>query len=523
MRIGLFIGVILVTLLATAWAASRNRDIKDFYTAGGRISGLQNGLALAGDALSAGAFLGLTGLIFASGFDGFSYAIGYSLGMPIVIFLLAERLRQMGRYTFSDVACVRLAERPIRIFGALSSLVVVLLYLIAQMVGAGALIQLMFGLDYRAAILIVGVLMISYVLFGGMMATTWIQIIKACLMLTGGVTVGLLALRGYDFSFTRMLSAAAANRAGGVAILAPSLPSKAPFSTLSLGLALMFGTAGLPHILMRFFTVPDVRAARSSAVWATVIMSGFYAFTSVLGFGAIAWLAHDPSAVNSDGSVVGGVNMVAIHLARVVGGDALLGFVSAVAFATILAVVAGLTLAGASAVSHDLYARWLHQGRIDERRELRASRIAAVALGCLGIALGLAFHGENVAYMITLAFGVACSSTFPVLVLSIYWSKLTTRGAVIGGGAGLAAAVLLTVLGPSVWVAVLGNARPIVALDPPTLVTMPLAFLTCWVVSLLDRRCRSTDAAGTSLSSAGTTARFRLGRSTPVAAQEPSA
>lgn len=481
-----FIAIILLTLIITAWAASRTNGVKDFYTAGGRISGFQNGLALTGDALSAGAFLGLTGMIFTSGFDGFAYAVGYSTGMPIVIFLLAEPLRRLGKYTFSDVVCINMEERPIRIFGAVASLVVVTIYLVAQMAGAGSLIHIVFGLDFHVSIVIVGALMICYVLFGGMVATTWVQIIKACLMLASGVVIALLCLSAFDFDFSAMLSTAKELHPEGSAILAPVKAASSPFSTLSLGLALMFGSAGLPHILMRFFTVPDARAARNSVVWGNAFMSGFYALVSVLGFGAIALLAKDPSAVAPGWNVIGGVNMAAVHLSRIVGGDLLLGFISAVAFAAILAVVAGLTLAGASAISHDLYARFIKSGHVNERQELRASRIATVGLGLVAMVLGMAFQGQNVAYMISLAFAVACSSTFPVLLLAIYWPGLTTKGAVAGGSLGLVSAVVLTVLGPSVWVYVLGHAAPIVALDPPTLITMPLAFVTCWLFSRWD-------------------------------------
>lgn len=483
-----FVIIVALSLGITIWAARRTKASSDFYTAGGNITGFQNGLALAGDALSAGAFLGLTGLVFAKGFDGFAYAIGYSTGMPIVIFLLADRLRRLGQFTFSDVVSVRLNETPVRIFGASASLIVVFFYLVAQMVGAGALIELLFGLEFKVAVALVGVLMICYVTFGGMMATTWVQIIKACLMMSGAAVIGFLTLMHFGFDYAALLKSATIHHPEGLRVLVPENAEKSPFSAISLALALMFGTAGLPHILMRFFTVPDARAARNSVVWGTGFISIFYAGTAIFGFGAITLLALDGNALTADGGVIGGGNMVAIHLSRILGGEVMLGLVSAVAFATILAVVAGLTLAGASAVSHDFLARVVWRDRMSDQMELKASRIATVVLGVLAILLGIAFQAQNVAYMIGLAFAVACSSTFPVLILSIYWRGLTTRGAIAGGTVGLVTALALTVLGPTMWVSVFGFDAPVVTLDPPTLISMPLAFLTCWLVSVTDRK-----------------------------------
>jgi cation/acetate symporter len=490
--ISLFLVFVALTLWITWWAAQRTRSAQDFYAAGGRITGFQNGLAIAGDFMSAGAFLGLTGLVVANGFDGLIYAVGYTTGMPIVVFLLAERLRRLGRFTFTDVVCTRLAERPIRVFAACASLVVVAFYLIAQMVGAGQLIQLLFGLDYLYAEFVVGVLMVCYVMFGGMVATTWVQIVKAVLLLIAGFTIGGLLLARFGFDLNALLTQAAGVHPKGAAILAPQFPAKDPLSAFSLGLALMLGTAGLPHILMRFFTVPDARAARVSVFWAATFMNAFFALIFVLGFGAVALTAGNTAYVDATGMLRGGGNMAAIHLSHAVGGDAMMGFVSAVAFATILAVVAGLTLAGASAVSHDLYASVFRRGRVDERREVQVSRVATFVLGLVAIGLGVAFKGQNVAYMVSLAFAVACSSTFPVLILALYWRGLTTLGAVAGGTAGLVSALGLTVIGPAVWVKVLGHASPLFTLDPPALVTLPLAFATCWLVSRLDRSHQAT-------------------------------
>ncbi len=481
-----FMIFVVATLLITYWAAKRTKSADDFYTAGGEITGLQNGLAIAGDFMSAGAFLGLTALVYSRGFDGLVYAVGYSTGMPIVVFLLASRLRKLGKYTFADVVSTRLSERPLRVFSACASLCIVSLYLIAQMVGAGQLIKLLFGLDYLYAEFLVGFLMMLYVAFGGMVATTWVQIVKAALLLIGGMVIAALVMNAFDFNFAALLRSAVHIHHDGNAILSPRFLAEDPVSAFSLGLAVMFGTSGLPHILMRFFTVKDVRAARSSVFWASVFMNTFFALVFIIGFGAIALVASNPQFLDAGGKPIGGGNMVAIHLAQAVGGNALLGFISAVAFATILAVVSGLTLAGSSAVSHDLYACVFRKGQTDERTELRVSRVCTLVLGIVAVVLGIAFQTQNVAYMIGLTFSVACSSTFPVLLLTLYWRGLTTRGAVFGGSVGLLSAVLLTVAGPAVWVHVLGHARPLFAIDPPTIVSMPLAFATCWLVSLVD-------------------------------------
>jgi len=482
-----FMSFVAVTLLITYWAARRTKSADDFYAAGGEITGLQNGLAIAGDFMSAGAFLGLTALVYSRGFDGLVYAVGYATGMPIVVFLLASRLRKLGKYTFADVVSTRLNERPVRVFSALASLCIVSLYLIAQMVGAGQLIKLLFGLDYIYAEFLVGLLMMLYVAFGGMVATTWVQIVKAALLLVGGLVMAGLVMQAFGFNFGSLLRNSVHIHHEGSAILSPRFLADDPVSAFSLGLALMFGTSGLPHILMRFFTVRDARAARSSVFWASVFMNAFFALVFVIGFGSIALVASNPAFLDAAGKPLGGGNMVAIHLARAVGGNALLGFISAVAFATILAVVSGLTLAGSSAVSHDLYACVFRKGQTDERTELRVSRVCTLVLGVVAVVLGIAFQSQNVAYMIGLTFSVACSSTFPVLLLTLYWRGMTTRGAVLGGTLGLVSAVLLTIAGPAVWVHVLGHAKPLFAIDPPTIVSMPLAFAACWLVSMLDR------------------------------------
>ena len=354
--ISMFILFVVGTLFITYWAAKRTKSAKDFYAAGGKITGFQNGLAIAGDYMSAASFLGISALVFASGFDGLIYSIGFLVGWPIILFLIAERLRNLGKYTFADVASYRLKQKPIRSLSAIGSLMVVLIYLIAQMVGAGKLIQLLFGLDYNIAVMGVGVLMILYVTFGGMLATTWVQIIKAVLLLSGATFMAFMVLKMFNFSFEALFVKAVEVHDNGISIMAPGGFISNPVDAISLGLALMLGTAGLPHILMRFFTVSDAKEARKSVFYATGFIGYFYILTFVIGFGSIVLVSTNPEFLNLNGDVIGGNNMSAIHLAKAVGGDVFLGFISAVAFATILAVVSGLTLAGASAVSHDLYA-----------------------------------------------------------------------------------------------------------------------------------------------------------------------
>ncbi len=490
---GLFVAL---TLGITWWASTRTRNASDFYAAGGGITGLQNGIAIAGDYMSAASFLGISAMVYTSGFDGLLYSIGFLVGWPIIMFLMAERLRNLGKYSLADVTSYRLSPGPVRTMSAISSLVVVAFYLIAQMVGAGQLIQLLFGLPYAYAVVIVGVLMILYVTFGGMLATTWVQIIKAGLLLLGATYMALMALAHFGFSLNAMFVAAVAAHAKHGAILTPGLQFKNPISTLSLGVALMFGTAGLPHILMRFFTVRDAKAARSSVFWATSFVGYFYILTFIIGFAAISMVGSDPAYVLATGAVRGGGNMVAIHFAHAVGGDVLKGFVSAVAFATILAVVAGLTLAGATAVSHDLYANVFRRGRTTEGTEMRVSRIASVALGVLAIGLGLAFEKQNVAYMVGLAFAVAASANFPVLLLNMYWKRFDTTGAVLGGALGLISAVALTVLSPGIWVKVLGFHAAVFPYDSPALFSMPLGFLGCYVGSLIGRGRQAEAEAG---------------------------
>ena len=500
----MFFIFVAATLYITFWAAKQNKSTKDFYTAGGGISGFKNGLAIAGDYMSAASFLGISAMVYTTGYDGLIYSTGFLVGWPIVLFLIAERLRNLGKFTFADVAAYRLKQNPVRMFAASGTLLVVIIYLIAQMVGAGKLIELLFGLDYMYAVIIVGVLMVLYVLFGGMLATTWVQIIKAVMLLSGATFMAIMVLKMADFSPEVMFTKAVAVHPKGDAIMSPGGLVKNPIDALSLGLALMFGTAGLPHILMRFFTVKDAKQARKSVFVATGFIGYFYILTFIIGFGAIMMLTNNPNffhEVMKDGKpvmeLIGGTNMAAVHLSKAVGGDLFMGFISAVAFATILAVVAGLTLSGASAVSHDLYATVIRKGQATQAEEMKVSRMTTLALGVLAIILGIAFENQNVAFMVGLAFALAASGNFPILVLSMFWKGLTTRGAVVGGFSGLLVAALLIILGPTVWVSVLHHEAPIFPYGNPAIFTIPLAFIVAWIVSITDNSAQAAqDRAG---------------------------
>lgn len=488
--IGMFVVFVVATLGVTRWAARRNHSVADHYAAGGKITAMQNGWAIAGDYMSAASLLGISALVFSSGYDGLIYSIGFLASWPIILFLIAEPLRNLGRYTLADVLSYRLRQRPIRGFSAASSIVIVLLYLVSQMVGAGKLVELLFGFNYTSAVVLVGVLMVVYVFFGGMLATTWIQIIKAVMLLAGCAFMAYMVLSRFGFSLNSLFEHAIAAHGKHDAIMRPGGLVSDPVSAVSLGLALIFGTAGLPHILMRFFTVGDVKAARKSVLYATGIVGAGYAMIIVIGFGTIALVAQDPLYHDGAGAVIGGVNMVAVHLAHAVGGNVFLGFICAVAFSTILAVVAGLTLAGSSAISHDLYATVLRKGQASDRDELRVSRMTTLVLGILSILLGILFEKQTIAFIVSLTFSIAASSNFPVLLLSIYWRGLTTRGAVVGGMLGLVTAVVLTILSPTVWVQVLGHASAIYPYEYPALFSMLVAFSGIYLFSVTDRSAR---------------------------------
>ncbi|CAI8201402.1 MAG: cation acetate symporter [Sulfurovum sp.] len=486
----MFLVFIIGTLGITYWAAQKTKSASDFYTAGGGISGFQNGLAIAGDYMSAAAFLGVSGLIYLKGYDGVIYAVSFLVGWPIILFFMAEKLRNLGKFTFADIAAYRLGQKEIRTLAAFGSISVVILYLIAQMVGAGKLIQVLFGMEYEFAVILVGVMMIIYVTFGGMLATTWVQIIKACLLLSGVSFMAILVLYSFDFSFEALFTKAAENHSAGESILAPGGFISDPISAISLGLALMLGTAGLPHVLMRFFTVGNAKEARKSVVYATGFVGYFWIIITVVGFGAIAFLnSADGAQYFVDGKLFGGNNMASIHLSHMLGGNAFLGFISAVAFATILAVVSGLTLAGASAISHDIYANVINPNASDEQ-VVKLSKITVVIVGIVGVVLGIAFESQNIAYMVGLAFGIAASANFPILFLSIYWRGLTTRGAFIGGFIGLITAVTLVIIGPIVWVQILGNAEAIFPYKHPALFSVTIAFLGIWFFSKTDNSQR---------------------------------
>lgn len=482
----MFVIFVLATLVLTYWAAQRTKTAKDFYTAGGGITGFQNGLAIAGDYMSAASFLGIVALVYGSGFDGLIYAIGFLVGWPIIMFLMSERLRNLGKFTFADVASFRFRQAPIRIFSAFAGIAIVLLYLIAQMVGAGALIETLFGISFEVSVIIIGVLIIAYVTFGGMLATTWVQIIKAAILLFGASFMALGVLYSFGFSFESLFQNAIDKHAKGMNIMYTGGLVKDPISAISLGIALMFGAAGLPHILMRFFTVPNAKEARKSVFYATGFIGYFYILTFIIGMGAIALILGHPEYFDSNGKMIGGANMPAIHLAHALGGDFFLGFISAVAFATILAVVAGLTLAGASAISHDIYANVINPNA-SEHMEIKVSRIATLVMGVLAVLLGIVFKSQNVAFMVGLAFTIAASSTFPVLLMSMYWKKMTTRGAVLGGSLGLVAAVVMVVLGPNVWVQVFKHAEAIIPYSNPALFTVAIAFIGIWFFSITDK------------------------------------
>ncbi len=484
---------VALTMGITYWAASRTKSTSDFYTAGGGITGFQNGLAIAGDYMSAATLLGLTAMVYTSGYDGYIYMLCFFAGWPIILFLMAERLRNLGKFTFSDITAYRLDQGRVRTMAAISSLTVVCFYLIAQMVGAGQLIKLLFGLDYNVAIFVVGILMMVYVTFGGMVATTWVQIIKAVMLLSGGTLVMLLAMNEFGFSYTKLVDQAMSVHKLGERMMHPGSLLADPITAISLGLGLMFGTAGLPHILMRFFTVTDAKEARKSVLYASGFVAYFFNVIFFMGLAAIIIVGQNPDFFEGgdiSSKLIGGGNMVAMHLAKAVGGNMLLGFLAAVAFATILAVVSGLALAGASAISHDIYARVIKKGTASEASEIRVSRIATIILGFVAIVLGIMFEKMNIAFMVGLAFGVAAAANFPVLILSMYWKGLTTRGALWGGYGGLISAVCFVLFSKSVWVDVLGNAAPLFPYTQPALFAMPIAFFLAWFGSTTDSSAR---------------------------------
>ncbi|TWO30161.1 cation acetate symporter [Campylobacter lanienae] len=491
LAIVMFAIFVLATLGITYYSNKLSNSASGFYTAGGNITGFQNGMATAGDYMSAASFLGIVGLVFHSGFDGLVYSIGFLVGWPIMLFLIAEKFRNLGKFTFSDIIAYRLEDKQIRIISAVSGLSVILFYLIAQMVGAGSLIQVLFGLPYEAAVIIVGVMMILYVTFGGMHATTWVQIIKAGLLLGGATFMAIMILYHSGFNLSVYFDLAISNHPNGEDIMKPGGLLADPISAISLGLALMFGTAGLPHILMRFFTVKDAKEARKSVFYATGFIGYFYILTFIIGFGAIAFLLGNPEFIGSDGKFNGIANMEAIELSKVLGGDIFYGFISAVSFATILAVVAGLAISGAGAISHDLYVNVCKNGKCEADTEMKVTKRATIALGLLAILLGIIFEGQNVAFMVGLAFSIAASVNFPIILLCIYWRGLSTKGVFYGGLIGLFGVLGLVILSPSIWVDILGFESAIFPYSYPAIFSMPITFIAIYIISKFDNSKRA--------------------------------
>jgi len=472
----LFIAIVILTLVITYFAAKNTKSTGDFYTAGGGLTGWQNGLAIDGDYLSAASFLGIAGAIALNGFDGFFYSIGFLIAYLVVLFLVAEPLRNLGKYTLADMIHSRFDSKKVRGVAALSTITIVLFYMIAQLVGAGALIQLLFQIDYWIAVLIVGVMMTIYVLFGGMIATSWVQITKAVLLMAGMVIMAFLVLWKFDFNIAAMFTEVKTATSHGAAYLEPGLKYDDPLGTISLMIALVLGTAGLPHILMRFFTVKDAKTARSSVITATWTIGIFYILTLFLGFGAAIYVGQNEIlAANSGG------NMAAPLLAEALGGNILFAFISAVAFATILAVVAGLVLSGASAFAHDIYGQIIKKGKATDREQMLAARYASLAVSVLSIILALGAQSLNVAFLVSLAFCIAASANLPVILYTIYWKRFNTTGAISAVLFGLISALVLVSMSPSVFSPEAGAAlfvgNPIFPLENPALVSVPLGFL----------------------------------------------
>ena len=492
--IAIFLLFVAATLLITYWAAKRTQSASDFLTAGGNITAWQNGLAIAGDAISASTVLGLVSFVYATGYDGLVSSVGFFVGWPVLLLLMADRLRNLGSYTFADIVSFRLAPKPMRCLAAGCGLTVVMFYLIIQVVGAGELVGLLFGLDYDIAVVAVGALTMLYVIFGGMVATTWVQIIKASLLLFGITLLTILVMSRFGFSLETLAERAVATHKGGTRVMGPGTFLANPVSALSLAIGSVCGISGLPHILMRFFTVRDARAARMSVFYASGLLGYGFLTSAILGLAGMSLVGTDPQFFEGGhvgGRLLGGANLISLHLARLTGGDLLFGFLAAVLFATILAVVSGLAISGAAAISHDLYANVFRDGRATEASEVRVTKIATLGLGVAMIGLGILFRGQNLTFLTTLAFGIAASANFPVLVLSMYWRRLTTRGALCGGLSGLVSALALVILGPGVWVGVLGHRIAVFPYDAPALFSMPLAFLVAFIVSITDRSSRS--------------------------------
>lgn len=483
----LFLLIVGMTLVITYWAAKRTKTAREFYTAGGGLTGWQNGLAISGDYLSAASFLGIAGAIALNGFDGFFFSIGYLVAYLVVLYIVAEPLRNLGKYTIADMISARFDAKKVRGVAALSTITIVIFYMIAQLVGAGALIQLLLGIDYWIAVLIVGIMMTIYVLFGGMTATSWVQIIKALLLMVGTVVISFLVLAKFDFNILSMFKEMKTLTPHGENYLNPGIKYQNPIDTISMMAALVLGTAGLPHILMRFFTVKDAKTARSSVVTATWVVGIFYILTIFLGFGAAAFVgSEDIISANAAG------NMAAPLLAKALGGDFLMSFVSAVAFATILAVVAGLVLSGASAFAHDIYGQIIKKGNITERQQMLAARYASIGVSILSIILALFAQKMNVAFLVSIAFCIAASANLPVIIYTIYWKRFNTAGAVTGVLSGLLTALVLVAVSPNVLNPEPGGAIlvgvPLISLTNPAIISIPAGFIGALIGTLVSSR-----------------------------------
>jgi cation/acetate symporter len=473
----LFLAIVVLTLVITYYASKRTNSTSEFYTAGGGLTGWQNGLAIAGDYMSAASFLGIAGMIALSGFDGFFYSIGFLVAYLVVLYIVAEPLRNLGKYTMADMIAARFENKQVRGVAALNSIAISIFYMIAQLVGAGALIKLLLGLDYTTSVLIVGVLMTVYVVFGGMTATSWVQIVKAVLLMAGTFIISVMVFAKFDFSVTQMFEQMKTATPLGEKFLNPGNKFKDGLDTISLNLALVLGTAGLPHILMRFFTVKDAPTARKSVVYATWIIGLFYVMTIFLGFGAAAFVGADK--MDPAG------NMGAPLLAQFLGGNFLFAFVSAVAFATILAVVAGLVLTAASAFAHDFYGHVIRQGKATEREQMVMAKWASVGVSVISILLALFAQKLNVAFLVALAFAVAASANLPVIIYTIFWRRFNTTGAVVGMLVGLFSSLILVFLSPNIWNPEAGKAilvgEALFPLSNPGIVSIPLGFLAAWL------------------------------------------
>jgi cation/acetate symporter len=483
----LFLIIVALTLIVTYIASKRTKTTSDFYTAGSSLTGWQNGLAIAGDYMSAASFLGIAGMIALSGFDGFFYSIGFLVAYLVVLYIVAEPLRNLGKFTVADMIAARFKEKNVRGVAALNTITISIFYMIAQLVGAGALIKLLLGLDYVHSVLIVGVLMTVYVVFGGMMATSWVQIIKALLLMAGTVIISFMVFAKFDFSVMKMFDHLKTATPLGSGFLNPGNKFKDPLDTISLNLALVLGTAGLPHILTRFFTVKDAVTARKSVVFATWIIGIFYVMTIFLGFGSAAFVGYDKIvAANAAG------NMAAPLLAQALGGDFLFALISAVAFATILAVVAGLVLSAASAFAHDFYSQILRHGKATEKEQVVAARYASIGVSILSIILALFAQKMNVAFLVALAFAVAASANLPIILFTIFWKRFNTTGAVCGMVVGLLSALVLVAISPNVWSPEAGKAilvgNPLFPLGNPGIVSIPLGFIGAYLGTVFSNK-----------------------------------